>query len=539
MIKVRRVINKAYDNFIQSDYTNGKSDNLNPLRGMEFDNQIEKLTKTLNIKVSESVGKLTEASRSYIDYSNTENSFAYSDGDIYSSLNDLLENLSTGNINGTKIPGMTTPEWLEAKLNKAIAAGLSFPFIDLDSLNKPVVDCDNVELATKLAFEALKADDDSLTLLDKINGQSSDQEKEEKVYKIEYVYDKKGASVTFSNSPSECVLSSKVVIKKIDISGEGVSTNLKFCGWFKDKEYTNALPFSNLDDGYIFIPTEKSANLEGSTYKIYGKIIDTSVEEDNTVTPVYKNLEPEPEETEQFACILLELSFLKIILVILKIMKLITKIITTAVYIYTTVSKLVGLAAQIWINPAIIGTILAESLQTIISIIIGIVGMCLSALWNLISNYLDCVTSNTISLINQISNTLAGVSGIVGEVLTSSVSLISDAGQSTADTHKKIQEAKKRAEEMEKGQGWEEFKKAFGDSFVEWSDNMKNDILLNKEKASVFKGMLPSDLTNLYNTISSQINAIKTTISSIKSQAQQIDNVYKEVPAVLKTEFLS
>ena len=113
-------------------------------------------------------------------------------------------------------------------------------------------------------------------------------------------------------------------------------------------------------------------------------------------------------------CAMAEIGFLKAILAVLKIIKTIKQMLDPILGVVMEAVQLVQLAAQCWNNPTCIGTIVQRVMQTIIAILMGVVASLIAQLWSMLG--LDCMTSQAQSIIDEIREALAAVSGIVSEL---------------------------------------------------------------------------------------------------------------------------
>lgn len=133
-------------------------------------------------------------------------------------------------------------------------------------------------------------------------------------------------------------------------------------------------------------------------------------------------------------CAMAEIGFLKAILAVLKIIKTIKQMLDPILGVVMEAVQLVQLAAQCWNNPTCIGTIVQRIMQTIIAILMGVVASLLAQLWSMLG--LDCMTAQAQSIIDEIREALAAVSGIVSELdptgIVSEVGSIYNAAAATA-----------------------------------------------------------------------------------------------------------
>lgn len=126
-------------------------------------------------------------------------------------------------------------------------------------------------------------------------------------------------------------------------------------------------------------------------------------------------------------CALYDLRILQVIVAILKIIKVVKGILDPALAITVETVKLVVLAAQCWNNPTSIGEVIARVIEKIVAILAMIIAMLLQMLWNMLG--LDCLTTWSISKIQEIKALLSGINSIFVEVDKTALSLSSGVKQ--------------------------------------------------------------------------------------------------------------
>lgn len=141
-------------------------------------------------------------------------------------------------------------------------------------------------------------------------------------------------------------------------------------------------------------------------------------------------------------CALYDLEILKVILAILKVIKVLKRIISPALSIAVETVKLVVLAAQCWNNPTSVGEIISRMAEKIMGIVIMIVAILTQMLWNMLG--LDCITTWSISKIQEIRDILAGISSIFEEIDRTALSLNSGV-EEIEDAWGKAEDAVKEA----------------------------------------------------------------------------------------------
>lgn len=150
------------------------------------------------------------------------------------------------------------------------------------------------------------------------------------------------------------------------------------------------------------------------------------------------------DKASVYDCALYDLEILKVIVAVLKIIKIVKGILDPGLAIAVETVKLVVLAAQCWNNPTSIGELISRVAEKIVAILVMIVSMLLQMLWNMLG--LDCLTSWSVSKIQEIRALLSGISSIFTEVdktalsLSSGVQKVQDAwDQADAEIHKALE----------------------------------------------------------------------------------------------------
>lgn len=116
------------------------------------------------------------------------------------------------------------------------------------------------------------------------------------------------------------------------------------------------------------------------------------------------------EDAAILQCALKELSFLKIILIIVKVIRVLKTLCGYILNITYVVIDVVQLAAGAWLNYSNIGKIANKIITRVMAIVVQLISKIIQKLWNLL--HFECVTSMTSSLIDQIKEAMAGISSI-------------------------------------------------------------------------------------------------------------------------------
>jgi len=221
-------------------------------------------------------------------------------------------------------------------------------------------------------------------------------------------------------------------------------------------------------------------------------------------------------------CALYDLSILQVILSILKVIKTIRGILDPALSITVESVKLVVLAAQCWNNPTSIGEVISRIMEKVVAILVMIVAMLLQMLWNMLG--LDCLTSRSISTIQEIKSLLAGINSIFIEVDKTALSLSGG-----------VQQVK---------DAWDEASDAIQDAMnYSLSDRLKDTIDMETLSKNFYDSALVSNprgaaesfamdavsQTDAYNQIIDAINNVKSLGSTAQSMVNAFSKMTKNV----------
>ena len=212
---------------------------------------------------------------------------------------------------------------------------------------------------------------------------------------------------------------------------QGASANGKyFRGWYLDK-YAGSAKITKLDDIHI----ASAVTIDGKKYiQVFAKFTNESEDED-------EDIDPQDEEIKKGAfnidgCDFVELQFLKVILVMVKIVKLLVTIISTVLGIIIPIINIVKEAQLAWINPPFMMSIINQVAQKLMAVMFSLIGVILMKLWSLLN--FECISANTISILSQISTTMAGIDDAIASV--NSVALVSEEVNKALETRKSLNE---------------------------------------------------------------------------------------------------
>jgi len=157
------------------------------------------------------------------------------------------------------------------------------------------------------------------------------------------------------------------------------------------------------------------------------------------------NISGEVRHAKEMAdCARMDLQLLKVILAICKIIKALMKILDPVYAIVTQVVELAALACGCWRNPANIGEIVQRLLQMAVAIVTNIVTTLLDKIWKMLG--LQCLTEESMDLIQQIQDALRGVRSInsaIDETANAYAKTVGDSYKKTADIMKSFDDARK------------------------------------------------------------------------------------------------
>lgn len=504
--KVRRVVDKTYNNFLQSDFTSTQ-DNLNPVRHMDFANKIADLESAVDKEVDAAIDELVAVSKKR--KSGMDDSLRIAISERGASLNDLASTLKAGSWNGVKYPQVgDQADWISNKIDRALAfAYLDNPDITdaLRNFHIPVLDCTGVSNILDLIGDG----DDDGGSGDGNNGDGNGNGPFAINYHIEH-----------ATNPTKNPIQFVAGFVPFKILKAVADDDYTFVGWYSDDAYTD-----RLTNGLY---TDKSHTGDLDIYakvKLTSELTDEDLAEmasDDNSDALASLLDGDPENTsgldadagaggdDEAACILIELSFLKYVLIVIKIVKMIIKIMNIAIYLATTIAELVGKAGTCWNDPPIIADIVQDIVGRVLALVMSIITKLLAKIWAALN--LDCVGTWTMDMVNQIMSAMAGITGSLKELNATAVNLGStikgmptfeDIWDTLSD---QVTEAGKKLENLPSAM-WEDLKNAGNGTVDQLADFISPKNLLNA---------VPGEAKELVATMTAAVN---NTIDTMKSVA--------------------
>lgn len=402
---VRRVNKRTYDKYNVTDY-NLFTDNLNPINPTVLEDQYTELLQAVQKKVIEAYEKAKISPPK--DLFDPELSPATMLNDVDSLINKLKRNpLSDlyGNLNSID----------------SIAPFISASDKANDILNNPLkLDCSGIESTLKVQTGKvpkvastdleLSADDSEeeggessgdSEVLDNGNSAYSESnipsEETSNASKIKITYVGLESTEDKSKYPTE-ILESECPVN-IAIPTEA-PTNKVFAGWYYDSLYNQKLLNGNLD-------------WPGKNVTLYALFKESADDDDSGGAVTTPTLDPVALDDVN-DCDLIDLAFLKIILIIIIVAKVLITVLVLVCNIMKAAADIAKDAQLCWINPPSLQSLIAYVMQRLGAIIFQLLGMILLKLWSLLN--LDCISKNTVNTIDQINAALAGMIDLLGSV---------------------------------------------------------------------------------------------------------------------------
>lgn len=492
----RKVIKSSYVNYSPADYALAGQqfgDNLNPIKPSEMEEQYKEIVIKVRDKVAEAYGKAKlEPPEDIFQAEPTPSS-------LLNALNDLKNRLTKNPLQGLydmglggSIPSLlsTNPELLNNPLGLD-CEGVSNAYLDDDDWDDEEDDSDENE-----------GEDGSDSEGSGGNGSSGNKDTTE--YKITFVFDSTKASL----DETELKVTKKdmpLILPKPTITGD-----FNFKGWYRDSAYATKVSGNTL----------KTIT---SDMTLYAWIVDAkedSGDEGSGISGGTGGLVGLPADD----CGLIELEFLKIILIIIQVVKILISVLITTYNIMKAASAIAFRAQLAWINPPAMQDLIGYIMQRLSAIIFQIVGMLLLKLWSLLN--FDCISQNTQKVLGEINACLSGLSQ-----LTKSIDSLALQLSGSGDLINQIKEAVKQLkdqvlqiyDEMKEQYSWKNIKKEFKESvdgFVEdYRELFSNPQLLYSEA-------VPQEIRD---TILKDLQAVEKTRKQSLKTAKDLENTWKNL----------
>lgn len=519
--KVRRVTKRTYDQYNRFDYSH-LPDNLNPVNPTQLESQYDEIVGAIQKRIVEAYEKakvtppaeLFDPATSPATLLNDVNALMGKiKGNPLSGLYDDLGNFDTlasfvGDPDKTDSIIRYPP-----KLNCSdIESTLKASKVDLSKISlaeaQAMLDVDN----TGEGSDTTTNSSNSNSLLS-TDSNSDDEDVGKDPIHITYVGLEKTEDM--SKYP-ETVLETECPVT-LERPTESPN-NMFFGGWFYDELYNQKLANNTLD-------------WPGRDITIYAYFKDTESDDNDNDTNVLDNSLDLSGAVDDNNCDLIELAFLKIILIIVIVSKVLIDVLVLVVTILKTAAEVVKEAQLCWINPPMLTSLIGYVMQRLGAIIFQILGMVLLKLWAMLNT--DCISRNTVNTIAQINAALAGITDLIGSV----DSLAINFSDNSADLWNSVKESIKTMKDQLKDQAekvWEDMGKV-GDQLKQAG----KDIADTYTNPATYLAAVPPEIRN---TVTEDINAfndLKQNITNLQSTINNITNrngkIQNETPPGVET----
>lgn len=489
---IRRVTKRVYDQYSFTDYST-LPDNLNPMNPTQLESQFSEILQSVKVKIINAYEKRNVTVPEDVYEPDTSPSSLLNDveglinkikdNDFSNTITDKFDN-NLGVINslintvGPCPDKDPYPAYLGSSPLKLDCEGIEDTLNQLASLNSSSSDEDN--------------DSDSDSDSDSSDGtDSSSSSANSGLIKITY----KGlqSSEDMIKYPTELLEAECPITLQIPTE---IPSNKYFAGWYFDENYNTEVANRKLD-------------WPGKDITVYAyfKGYDDGSEGENTQDANDLNLGDTDNGDD---CDIIELQFLKIILIMIIVVQLLVKVFTLTLNITKAAADIAKEAQLCWINPPLLTSLIAYVLQRLSAVIFQIVGIILLKVWAMLN--LDCIGKNTLNTIDQINSALAGITDIIGSVDALAVNF----SDNNTDYWKSVEDA---------------------------LTNLKKQLV--KQSADVWKSMsnikdqfkdLGKDLGDTYSNPATYLAAIPSEISSdIIDQIDAISTVKANITNLQKT----
>jgi len=123
-------------------------------------------------------------------------------------------------------------------------------------------------------------------------------------------------------------------------------------------------------------------------------------------------------------CALVELTWLKIILVLVKVLRMLRNIIDMVLSIIVPLLEILRLAVGAWLNPPNIPAIAKVIVKMVTAIIVMVTSLVIQLIWNLLN--MDCVADQTASIMAQIRRALSTFSSVMNAFSPDAVNMFAN-----------------------------------------------------------------------------------------------------------------
>ena len=276
-------------------------------------------------------------------------------------------------------------------------------------------------------------------------------------------------------------------------------TDQTFAGWYYDGMFSQKVPRDSLD-------------WPGKDLVLYARFIDADDDDDDDGgdTVPNDNFNAGFDDRE---CDLIDLSFLKIILIIITVAKILIQVLITVTAIMKTVAEVVKEAQLCWINPPLLTSIIGYVMQRLAAVVFQLLGMILLKLWAMLN--LDCISRQSVDLIAQINAALAGISDVIGSIDSLAIDFgsIGSAGNSLKEAFKSLgKQLKDQSENL-----WNDMK-----NYQEKWKALGTDLAETYTNPATYLAAVPPEIKRDIVAQIDGINSIKASIANMKGMVDKL-----------------
>lgn len=526
--RVKKIITRSYDEFIPNDYDATVDDNLNPKRKMEYETQVEVLTKALEEKLSVIQGRI-KSRQEDLDFDTTSTLSEGGDSGIDAIVNSLV---TGGNGLTHKYPGISGPSWLENEIDRALANVIAtgspkladvFSSFDLSYINCYGVDTlnggyDYSENDGSDDDDGSGDGDNNGLDADSASGNNNGDDNDgsngnDPPWDINYVVDN-GTNASANPTTYEAAF------LPLYIEAPTADAGYTFKGWYYDSGYSSKVSSNVIVSG-------KTGDLT-----LYAKLVsdedsdgDDDEDENGWGDDADNDDNDDLDEAEyEEACDIADLLILKIIAIIVRIIAILIKIISLVLGILIPLSELLPFAIICWICPPALQKIINYLMQTAMAMVMQIIGVILQKLWSMLN--LECISDAAMSLIDQIQSALSGITGIMTSISDAAADLSSGfdlATQIKESISQAIDSAKEELKKLTPSNVLKDAKKSAADSKNALKSGF-SDIVDTFKDPDTYLDLMPDDAKE----------TIEGLVSSVKSTAQMAKSIQKAASSMVR-----
>lgn len=523
--KVRRVTKRTYDQYNRFDYTY-LPDNLNPINPTQLESQYDEVIGAIQKRIVQAYEKAKVTPPEELFDPTTSPTMLLNDVEALMNklkgnpLEDIYNNL--GNYDALA-PFISSPDKADDIWNHPLKLNCSDIESTLKANNVDVSKLTLAEAAAMLDADETgedadgKSEGDSNSFLDETNGSGSKSD-DSSDSTIHITYEGLMPAEDRSKYP-ETVLESECPVT-LEVPTESPDGKV-FGGWFYDDLYNQKLANGSLD-------------WPGRDITVYAYFRDMEDDDDSNDGSLGNDSDLGMMMNDD-ECDLIDLAFLKIILIIVIIAKILITVLVLVVTILKTVAEIVKEAQLCWINPPLLTSLIGYVMQRLGAIIFQILGLILLKLWALLN--LDCISKNTVNTISQINAALAGITDLIGSVDSLAISF----SDNSANLWKSVKESIKAMKDQLESQA-----KKVWDDMSSVGDQLKQagkDIADTYTNPATYLAAVPPEIRN---AVTDNINAFKETQQNITNLQAAINNltnrngkIQNETPAGVETMVFS